>query len=300
MNGLGRVHDIARVQAGHADAAILRHVDVRILAQLQDLGLGQAGEAEHADLVRDVLPRVRAAVEFLEQGAQRGAHVLDAAAHGAQVVLPLGEEGRVVEDGAGDAGAVRGRVADLGALQDGQLRGDAVDGRARVRAGARDEVEGARALAVEAEVLGERLRHAELEAVRDEVAHRPGVVLQVSRREPLVGAVEEGEVLLGADRVRELDPLLVREVDAGRVVRACVQEEDAPLRGFLDGRHHAGEIEAFGLGREIGVGFDGQVHVGEDLVVVGPCWGGEVDRLVGWARVEFGEEQSAQVDGART
>ncbi len=32
--------------------------------------------------------------------------------------------------------------------------------------------------------------------------------------------------------------------------------------------------------------------------MVGPCWGGEVDGLVGRARVEFGEEEGAQVDGA--
>lgn len=49
---------------------------------------------------------------------------------------------------------------------------------------------------------------------------------------------------------------------------------------------------------EVGVGFYGEVHVREDLVVVGPCWGGEVDGLVGGAHVEFGEEKGAEVNGA--
>lgn len=49
---------------------------------------------------------------------------------------------------------------------------------------------------------------------------------------------------------------------------------------------------------EVGVGFYGEVDVGEDLVVVGPGWGGEVDGLVFGAEVEFGEEKTAEVDGA--
>ena len=40
------------------------------------------------------------------------------------------------------------------------------------------------------------------------------------------------------------------------------------------------------------------MHVVEDLVVVGPGWGGEVDRLVGGAGEEFLEEEPAEVDGA--
>ena len=34
--------------------------------------------------------------------------------------------------------------------------------------------------------------------------------------------------------------------------------------------------------------------------MVGPCWGGEVDGLVIRAEVEFGEEKTAEVDGAGT
>lgn len=78
---------------------------------------------------------------------------------------------------------------------------------------------------------------------------------------------------------------------------AGVQEDDAAFRGRVDGGAHALVVEAFGLGGEVGVGFYGEIDVGEDLVVIGPCWGGEVDGLVVGAHVEFGEEETAEVDG---
>lgn len=61
---------------------------------------------------------------------------------------------------------------------------------------------------------------------------------------------------------------------------------------------HAVEVEAFGFDGEVWIGIYGEVDVGEDLVVVGPCWGGEVDGLVGRAGIEAGEEESTEVDGA--
>lgn len=180
-----------------------------VLADAQHLRLGQTREAEHADLVRDVLPAAVAAVEPLQRGPQRGPHLLDPAAHRPQVGLPLGEEGRVVQHQAGDARPVRRRVADLAALQDGELRADVADRVGRVRARRGDEVEGAGALAVQAEVLGERLGDAELEALGDKVSDGPGVVFRVAGGEPLVGAIEEGEVLFRTDGFRQLDPFIV-------------------------------------------------------------------------------------------
>ena len=114
----------------------------------------------------------------------------------------------------------------------------------------------------------------------------------------MVCAVEEGEVGFGTDDFCNVGPLGVGEVDAGGVVGAGVQEDDAAFRGGFDGGAHAVVVEAFGLRGEVGVGFYGEVDVGEDLVVVGPCWGGEVDGLVIGAEVEFGEEEAAEVDGA--
>ena len=59
---------------------------------------------------------------------------------------------------------------------------------------------------------------------------------------------------------------------------------------------HAIEVKALGLLGEVGVVGEGEADIGEDLVVIGPCWVGEVDgRFLG---VEFGQEETAQVDSA--
>lgn len=298
IHRLGNILDIPRIRPRHTDPPILRHVNMRILADLQHLLLAQARETEHPNLLRDMLPAAFLPVQLLELAPQRFPHVDDPATHRAEILFPFLEEFPVVEHQAGDAGAVRGRVADFTALEDGELRRDSTDGVLGVGAGARDEMEGAGPFAVEAEILGERLRDAEFEALLDEVADGPGVVFEVARGEALVGAVEEGEVGFGADDLGDVGPLGVGEVDAGGVVGAGVQEDDAAFGGGFDGGAHAVVVEAFGLRGEVRVGFYGEVDVGEDLVVVGPGWGGEVDGLVVGAEVEFGEEEAAEVDGA--
>lgn len=209
-----------------------------LVAQGLDLLLRQAGETEHADLRGDVVPRAGGAAG-LETLAQTAAHLQDAAAHGAQIILPLGEERGVVQDTASDAGAVRGRVGDLGALQDGQLAGDVAIGGGGVCARRRDKVERASALAIQAEVLGEGLGDAQLEALLDEVADGPGVAGQVAGCEALVGGVEEGEVgSLAHDRC-DFAPLVLAGVDPGGVVGACVQEDDGAVRCCPQRLQHA-------------------------------------------------------------
>ena len=83
----------------------------------------------------------------------------------------------------------------------------------------------------------------------------------------------------------DLLPLLAGRVDARGVVRAGVEQDDAAFWSGFYGRAQPVEVEAFGLGGEVWVGLYGEVDVGEDLVVIGPCWGGEVDGLVGRTRV---------------
>lgn len=300
IHSLGKVLDVVGVQAGHADAAVLGHVDVELLPEPQDLGLGQAGVAEHTDLVGDVVPVARGA-QLGEPGTQGRAHAENAARHGTQVLLPLGEEGDVVEDGGGDAGAVDGRIANLGALQDGQLRSHAGDGLARrglrgATGGRGHEVEAAGTLAIEAEVFGEGLGDNELEALLDEIADGARVTVEISRSKTLVGGVEEGKVVLLADHLGDLAPLLLGGVDAGGVVGAGMEKDDTTVWGGGDGSLHAVDIEAFCLLVKVRVGGDGHAHVGEDLIVVGPCWVGEVDSAV--AGVEPVEEEGAQVASA--
>lgn len=166
------------------------------------------------------------------------------------------------------------------------MRGYAGDGALGVGAGASDEVESTGAFAVETEVFGEGLRDAEFEALVDEVADSPGVIFEIAGCETLVGAVEEGEVFLCADHFGEFDPLFTGRIDACGVVGAGVQEDYASFGGLFDGGAHTGEVEAFGGRGEVGIGFYGEVDVAEDLVVVGPCWGGEVDGLGVGAGIE--------------
>jgi hypothetical protein len=81
-------------------------------------------------------------------------------------------------------------------------------------------------------------------------------------------------------------------------VRAGVEEDDRAERRCPQRGDHAVEVEALGLGGEVGVVGEGEADIGEDLVVIGPGWVGEVDGGLGLCGVELGEEEAAQVDGA--
>lgn len=96
-------------------------------------------------------------------------------------------------------------------------------------------MESACALAVEAEVLSEGLRDAELEALLDEVPDGPGVAAQVAGGEALVGAVEEGEVGALAHDDGDFLPLVLGEVYACGVVGAGVEEDDGARGGGAEG-----------------------------------------------------------------
>lgn len=278
--GLRHIIHIAAIQPGHADAAVLGHVDMGVRAEPQDLGLAQPREAEHADLIRDVAPAALAAVQLLQLAPQRRTHILDPSAHGAQVGLPFGEQLLVVQHRAGDAGAICWRVADLAALQNGELRGDVGDCLRGVGPGGGDEVKGAGALTVEPEILGEGLCHAELESFRDKVPHRPGVVFQTARCETLVGAVEEGKVFFRADELRELGPLGSGEINPRWIMGTGMQQYDAARLSLLNCGTHASEIQAFCFRGKIGVRLRREIDIGEDLVMIGPCGRGEIDCLV--------------------
>ena len=94
---------------------------------------------------------------------------------------PLGADAGAGEDLVGDAGAGDGRVRVHRSDEDLELR----HGGGRLRLGATDQREGAGALAVQAHVLGVRLRQRDLVAVLQEHAHRRRVLVHVARREAL-------------------------------------------------------------------------------------------------------------------
>jgi hypothetical protein len=216
------------VEAGHRDAAVGGHVDVRLLRERLRLRLREPGEAEHADLLLDVRP-LAGRVERDERVVQLVAHADDAVRHALDLALPLRVQLRVAEDRARDARAVQRRVGVHRPDHDLQL---ALDARALL--GVRgDERERTDALAVETHVLRERLAERDLVTLAHEVAWGERIVCDVAGREALVGHVEEGEVLLVLEERGELLPLVVRRVDAGRVVRTRMQEDDRVLRGVL-------------------------------------------------------------------
>jgi hypothetical protein len=109
VDGLGKTADVLASDASNTDAAVLGGVDGVLLGELSHLLGGQAGVCEHADLAGDVAPVVLAA-KLLEVVLEQGAHLNDAVGHALDLTQPLLVEGGVVQNGAGDAGAVNGRV----------------------------------------------------------------------------------------------------------------------------------------------------------------------------------------------
>mmetsp|Transcript_14294 Transcript_14294/g.46117 ORF Transcript_14294/g.46117 Transcript_14294/m.46117 type:complete len:298 (+) Transcript_14294:14-907(+) len=271
-DGRGELVDVLRVDAGHGDAARLEHVDVVLLADLEDLGLGHARVGEHADLRRDVAP-VAARVQRVELGPERRAHVADAARHDLERVEPRGLEVRVVEDRGDDARAEGRRVRVHGARDLFQVAPHGVG-----LVGRRDgRVDGARALAVEPEVLREGHARPRRQALLQKVAEGPRVGVQIARREAEVGRVEEREQTLALDQRRELLPLVARWVDARRVVRAEMQQHHGPLRRRLEVRQQTRPLQPQPRLVEVGVGPRvGPARVLENVPVVAPRDGGDV------------------------
>jgi hypothetical protein len=77
-----------------------------------------------------------------------------------------------------------------------------------------------------------------------------------------------------------------------------VEKDDGAGRRCPQRGRHAVEVEALGLGGEVGVVGEGEADICEDLVVIGPGWVGEVDGGLGLCWVELGEEKAAQMDSA--
>ena len=76
----------------------------------------------------------------------------------------------------------------------------------------------------------------------DKVAQRKGIAVRVPARKALIGHVEEWKVVTFLDGVGNSLPLLLRGIDARRVVRAGVEKHDAVFGHGFDVRDHALEI----------------------------------------------------------
>lgn len=76
----------------------------------------------------------------------------------------------------------------------------------------------------------------------DEMSHRISVSVSVTAGESLIGHVKEGVVSSSLDGIADLFPLRTSGVDAGGVVGAGVQEENATLGSTFDIGEHAFKV----------------------------------------------------------
>lgn len=131
------------------------------------------------------------------------------------------------------------------------------------------------------------------------MTERKGVLVGVAAGKALVGHVEEGEVVAILDSLGDLDPLLLGRVNAGGVVGASMEQDNAALGHGLDVGDHAIEVEANGVLVVVAVLLDLQAGVLEDSIVVRPRGVGDVDGLcAGVVTLEEGAT-NAQSTGAR-
>lgn len=77
-----------------------------------------------------------------------------------------------------------------------------------------------------------------------------------------------------------------------------MEEDYTSVWSIANSVFHAFKVESFGFFGEVWVGRNWELDIGEDLVVVCPGWIAEVDCWGGL--VEFGDEESAQVNGTCT
>ena len=195
-------------------------------------------EAEHTDLVGDVLPR-KGRTAFFEVLTQERSHFDDAIRHALHFLVPLRLERGIAENRGSDERTVHGWVRVHRTRDHLELRLDTV-GFFLIFA---HHAHGADALAVQAHVLREGLCERDLMSVFNKDSDRLRITFTIARGEALVRHVEEGEVILRLHDFGNFAPLLRRRIDASRIVRTRVQQEHASVRGVLDVFDHPFEIE---------------------------------------------------------
>ncbi len=100
---------------------------------------------------------------------------------------------------------------------------------------------------------------------------------------------------MGFEQLDKFGPLFWCGVDAGGVMAAGVEQDDAFSREIFDGIVHAVEIQSVGFRVIIGIGLDGETGGLENLAMIFPAWIADPDRgLV----EEIFEEVGADFQGA--
>lgn len=251
-------------------------------------------------LARNVRP-VMLAAESLEVLPQQSAHADDAVRHALDLTLPLLVQGRVVEDGGRDAGAVDRRVRIQWPNQDLDLRLDTL----LLLGRSSDNREGTAAFSVQTlnssavnnissriastnHVLGKALAQSNVMTLLDKVPRSKRIPVSIARGKALVGHIEKGKVALLLDHIADLAPLLLRRVDTSWVVRTGMQQDDAVVGRVLEVLDQAGKVQADRVLVIVPVGADLQTGALEHGIVVGPTRSRQVDLL--GVRVEARQE----------
>lgn len=293
MDGLADVLDIVAGETSDRDASVLGHVDAELTGQTVALLLLEPGEAEHSNLVGDVTPAAGAAL-LLQGAAQLGSHRDDTLGHLLDILQPLHTQLWVGHDQRRNSGAVHRWVRVHRADDNLQLRQNL----GRLLLAATDHGESTNSLAVQAHVLGERLRQHNLVSILDEHANGRGIAIDVTGSETLVGHVEIGKQIARLHQLRQLFPLiqLTKEkenvnnvqtmcslqylrIDASGVVGTGVQQDNRLLGHLGHVLQHALEIEAASDWIVVAILLDAKASSLEEWHVIAPSWRGHVNVL---------------------
>lgn len=206
-----------------------------LISQLSHHIQSQSRIGEHADLVGDVGPVVNRTqiLQVLHQGlsafGDSGGHLFD-------FPEPHLVQFLVVQHNGNDVGPVLWRVgidSSCDQLQLGHDVGDLVFGVAH-------QTHAPHSLPVEPEVFSETLGQENWDFfVFSEVPQGEGINLDGSTGEPLVGHIEEGDVLLLFHQVFNLFPLGRGRVHSSRVVSSGVEADQRLVWSFVDILEHS-------------------------------------------------------------
>ncbi len=204
------------------------------------------------------------------------AHRQDALAHRRHFGLPPRAQRRVGEHAGDDAGGVDRRARVVAAHGGLQLAEHEL-GFGGVGA---DDAQSPGAFAIHAHALRERVGDDERHALIGHPPHRVRVFFDAVAV-ALVGEVEVGQQLPLDQQRHEPVPLRARQIDAGRVVAAGVQQDDASRRQGAQRLAHRIEAQAAGVRVVIRVGVDSDAGAFEHRAVVVPGRVADPDGAVG-------------------
>ena len=129
-------------------------------------------------------------------------------------------------------------------------------------------MKGANTFTVQTGVLGETLADQHRDTTFDEFPDGPGISVQITTGEALVGTVKKGVVTLLYHYVGDLRPLFPGRIYASWVVGACVKEKDGTVwsRGKGGEESVTSETDCLGIIILVGERFDPDISEDTEMV----------------------------------